>query len=462
MEEAIVNFATSLAQINTNAEKEKLLEYDIPRFLLLTASNVGSCDVVEKILHVLVPLSHLRKGSMKIMESGGVLVISQLLLSHYHHSNIILFGCKILSSIASLPGAQSTISNKVIPCLEEIVEKIAVIDNNIAPSSIAQLLNCLGVFGLRNYSNKILISSASIPQTLKLMLEQRNDAEVLGAYASMIANISFKNPCAAHNFLASDMIDTFIQKAVEKLSVGINDDELEKVLMMISNLSNSQENSSLLYCIEGIVEFVVHLLQQSEKVNIIRNASIACASMSYDSPVTRRHFLSRATIEALVDIVLRMGMGLNETQEDKEESKAANAATWALISLASDVTSLQRIGDNLQDFQALIQLYLQTGSEDVLLSGSMLMSALLPSLDNKKALVTEGRISLVENQGGGLILKRCMNDIFFCDEALFPKWFSSSLAILGTNIVNDENIWNEQHYYDQTELFQCIMPEILK
>jgi hypothetical protein len=465
IEDAIVAFAVSLAQLDTTIEEDKLLEYDIPQLLLLIAEKVGECNwnVIEKVFHVLSKISHTKAGSEKIIKSNGINVISKLLLCHNDNPQMVLFGSQVLAFIAQIDSTKSTISNTAIPCLVHIINKASKMDVETYSPYIAQVFVTLSVFALYSDANKILISGSSIPNASTIILEQFNDVQTLGACATMIANVSYKRPCAAHHLLSSGLVEMLVQTCAEKLSVDEHQKQLEQVLIVIANVSNSQENSSLTYSIDGIVEFIVHLLQQADKPSVIRNAAIACASMSWDCNVARRHFCHAAAIEALIDIVLRMGM-YDETDEDREESKAAEAATWALLVLAMDVTASQRFEDNAHDFQALIQLYLQTDSEIVLLSGSMFVSALLPSTSTKKILASEGRQSYIENQCGGQVIQRCMNEVFFCDEALCPSWLLQSISILSTKTSDTEEygILSVKDYFKQSELYQCIKPDSLK
>ena len=464
IEGAIIQFADTLTQIEASIEGENLLEYNIPDLLLFIAGKVGnhSTSVIGKVFRLLKKLSSFKAGSEQIIESDGVSIISRLILFHNEDPQTLLFGSQILASLAQVERTKTSISNTAMPCLIDTVEVIGNMDDEVYSSCIAQLFSTLSVFALCTDANKILISSSSIPNVSKIILERFNNAHILGACASMIANVSYKRPNAAHYLLTSGIVSALIKACAEKLSIGVHDNELEKVMIAIANVSNSQENSSLMYSIDGTVDFTVRLLQQSDKVSVIRSAANACITMSWDCNAARRHFCHAVAIEVLMDVILRMGM-YDETKEDKEESKAAEAATCALIILAMDITTLQRFEENVQDFQALIELYLQTDSRNVLLSGSMFVSVLLPSTNAKRIFVSEGRRSFIENQGGGRIIERCMNEVFFCDEALCPPWFLQSISILNKehDKTKEYNCSNGVEFLNQSGFYECIEPASL-
>ena len=163
-----------------------------------------------------------------------------------------------------------------------------------------------------------------------------------------------------------------------------------------------------------------------------------------------------------MDIVLRLGMH-DETIEDREESRAAEAATWALIVLAMDPTALQKFENSVQDFGSLLQLYLQTDSEIVLEAGSMFVSILLPSTETKTILASEDRCSFIEKQGGDQIIQRCMNNVYFCDRALCPSWLLQSTSILGKNIneIEEYDKLIAAHFLSQFDLYQLVEPSNL-
>ena len=464
IEEAIINF---LAKVNPNIEGEKILDYKIPELLLLITDSVGEKNhhILSKVLEVLSKIARTRLGAEQIVEANGVRIISRLLpYCSDDHSSAIVFGSQVLASLAQIDEAKLAISNIAMPCMIKVFEKIGRLEenNNVSPC-IAELFITLSVFAIYNDANKVIISSSSIPRISKTIVEHYgNDINILGSCATMIANVSYKRLCSTHQLLTSNIMGTLTQTCIEKLTVDVHEKDIERILVAIANVCNSQENSALMYSIDGTVDFVVHLLQQSDKPSIIRDAAIACTSMCFESEVARRHYCHKECIEALIDIVLRLGM-YDETIEDKEESKAAEAATWALIALTMDPTASHKFENILHDFESLLQLYLQTDSETVLEAGSMFVSILLPSTETKKTLASEGRRSFIENQGGDQIIQRCMSNVYFCDEALCPSWLLQSILILDSEIneIKKFNKLSAADCFSQFDLYRLIEPHNL-
>ena len=433
IEDAFIVFASSLLHLNENQE-HKLEKFDVGGTMLHILEQGGhrDCTVACAILKTLAKLCLSSEVVKAQVESEGIHVISRTLQHNTNHSDVILFGCQILSNLG--PKANTSIGI-AIACLEAIMLNY---DSNISVSCINQLFSTLGVFASINDANKLLIASCSIPSEATRIIEEQvepNVRGVLGSCAVMVANVSYRQTTASLALLESGLIASIIRICRETY-FSLNDDcednfdeDIEHVLIAIANVSNSNENCSTVCSIEHSIEFVIQVLQQSDNTSLIRFAALACASMSFDCDYAKRLFRHAHAIEALIDIVLRLGMH-DDSHDDKEESAAAEAATRALCTIFTDKVAMSVLDNNVEDFESLVQLYLQTESEIVLLGGSMLVSVLLPAPFIRRSLAAEGRQSFIESKGGEEIIQRCFNKVYFCDEGLCAPWFSELLSIL--------------------------------
>lgn len=461
-EQAFIKFATSLLNLNHQQEEKNVLKYGVPDILLQILDKVGpqSCSVASILLET---LSSLKEDTKFIIDSAGIPVIYRTLQYHNNDNRVVLFGCKILSSVGSAHKANAAVG-RAISCLSEVLRNF---DKEVSLSCVAQVFSTLSAFARFSDANKLLIALGSIPQEAIKVIDLRVKfdligTQLLGSCAAMVANVSYKQVAAAQALLESGLVTVMMQKATEIMSSTFqtNDtdsqEDIEKVLIAIANLSNSDENCSTMCSIENSARFVIDAVQQSDDANVIRYAALACASMSFKCKYAKRSFCHANAIEALIDVILRFGLH-NETNEDKEELRAAEAATKALCTICTDKAALRIIEHNFQDFESLIQLYLQTESDEVLLGGSMFISLLLPSSQVRTILATEGRKSFIENKGGEEVIQRCFNSVYFCDESLCPSWFLVSVALFFKDCVEEaEDARQITNYFNHSDLYTSI------
>ena len=466
MEDAIVSFLNQIDLIND--KEEKLVQYKFPTLLLLITDTIGTenKEVREKVLNVLNKVSTAKLGSEEILKSDGISIITNLIRQNNDHYSAIESGFRVLASIAQLRG-DSTVSNVVIPCVIGVLENVCISMDaltdpiHVYKQCVAQIFTTLSVFALSSQANKVYIANSSIPEMSKMIIPYfGNDSRVLGSCASMVANLSYQQPCVAHSLLASDMVDTLMRHYMDLVTAEDDEHVIHKMMVAIANLCNSVENSNIMYSIDGLVDFIVYLLQESDSALVIRNAAITCASMSFECAVIRRHFCNSNVIEKLVDIVLRLGMH-EESETDKDDTMASEAASWALVVLCtSDKVAMQILESNSEDFQNLLHLYIQTESGCVLKAGAMLVSSLLPSTQTKRSLVTEGRISVVESFGGVKVINKCIENIYSCEETVLPVWLLQALSMLNNDTEVHKSL-QASDLFEHDQFFQCLHPNKL-
>ena len=426
-EAAIVSFAQSLslATPSNDSNVDTILNYGVPKVLLtiLSSDSAISSDcqsISENVAKSLFDIANLdQRISRQVAKDGGVEIMSRL-ISQCKHDQTVLYASKVITVLSLIEEDRRSTGRLV---LVELMKSAG--DELFSEDCISSILLALANIALQSDANKNIISS-NVPQSL-------NKTRVPSlATATLICNASFRNTCAAYNFLQSGIVDELIERCID---IVIDETEdcllLQRMMMMCANISNSQQNQCLLQSNANLILLITRILQIAEDASLLKAACKACASLCYDSTTARRSFGKDGAI-ALVDIILRMGLH-DETNADKLESITTEAACKALSCLIIDDMIREQLTANLEDIQSLIQLFLQTESLDIVLpGGATVVSAMLPSEDEKAALVSEGRLSFIEKEKGALVLSRCLKSTYSNDDDLQPVWLKNAIKITRT------------------------------
>ena len=457
-EDILVSFLSDLSL--SDFDPRSLLEYGIPSLLLMILNKdavvLGDQSLIAstalKNLYFLLDDSQIRD---QIVKECGLDTLSRI-VKESTCDIAISYSAKALGEIFK-GKSESNGSTALISLMNKL--ECPSISEECKSSIVSALANA----SLVSEANKVFISS-KITATDVPVSSKSN--ECVSSICAMVMNSAYCNTSAAYNFLESGTVELLVSHGKHMIeNIGENFLVIERMLDMLTNLSNSRQNQSLVESIEDAIPFVTEVLLVAEEPSLLNKACRACASICYFTNSARRDF-GKECLTTLTDIILRMGL-YNDTDEDEAESATAIEACKALSSLvADDLMKEQFLDNNMQDIRSLIQLFLETESNEVIIGGAMIVSILLPSSRKEQnELIAEGRLSFIENENGKAVLQRCAKECHYDDLDLQPQWLRNAIELVfvtPTQAVISKDICNVKlqrreksldEYFSLTKLF---------
>ncbi|GFH54388.1 predicted protein [Chaetoceros tenuissimus] len=417
--EIIEQFASSLHELNVNANVNDLIRDGVPGALLCLCNQPS----VAKTLFLLTTNNELRSH---LIENNGIQLLSSAMgdgVEHSRNTTVVSFIAKAIVNLvsdqnANLPARLPDIILDLlqVDCLEFVKECLSYL---------------VGI--LANICRESKAKGAKVSKELPPLHGFDFNVDSIIALSSLIANSANGSVHLSSAYLQSGLIEKLLSRGIEMIQPSFDMNESVKkaainLLIMLSNLPNSRQNASLVESHQDIVTFVKKILIISDDLEILERACKACQSICFYTNSARRAFGEEAFL-GLMDIALRMGLH-DETDIDRHESQVAIEACKALCSIVVDPMMKEKICSHVDDVESFLQLILETESTSVLQYSSMMASLLLPSLDEKKEMLVEGRTSIVENKGIKDVIERVIDECFYHDYNEMPHWLSLAKDVI--------------------------------
>ena len=483
IDEVFIDFSLKLVELaDDSVGVDEILKFNTPGIILGILKEAACGDKTLDHLSLAICKFSLLHDDVRrsIIQAGGISTCRRL-INERKTTRSVIYSLMMLVSLAQLHEYMANFNKAledVLLLLDNEVETLSTERSTPLSDAILEYaLLALCNFIKGNDSNRSLVTSSQVPNHLKIIIDKRKDnCRILAAAANLICNATYRNQYSSRRFLECQSFSSLVNIISDRPGDSTVDTDLFLgVMMACSNLSNDEAIIST-----GVIDEVGRLLQSCDDAQILKRAALACASMSYKSTESRRLFGKSGCVEALVDIVLRMGL-LNESDEEKEDAKAAEASSWALVALLKDKRNAQILNEDMEDLKGLVELYLQTESSQCLIAGAMVISVLLPLQEEKEVLIEEGRKSPVEYAGGGGVLERC-RDEYQIVQNVHPSWLTAALAVVKINEISggdthqcksgrDKNDEDEERlaakldpveYFTQDQLFHEITASVGK
>jgi len=411
----LVNFLADLTL--SDFDHRTLMEYGFPSLLLMILNTdvvvLGDQSLVASTaLENLCQMLDDSQVQDQIVKKCGLDTLSRI-VTDCKCDDAVSYSAKALGIIFR----DKRESNGITTALTSLVKKLEC--PSISDECKSSIVSALANASLISEANKIFIS---LNITATDISSKSN--ECVSSICALVMNSAYFNASAAYNFLESGTVELLVSHGkhmTENFGNGENCLVIGRMLDMLTNLSNSRQNQSLVESIEDAIPFVAEVLLVAEEPSLLNKACRACSSICYFTNSARRGF-GKECLASLTDIILRMGL-YNDTDEDEAESATTIEACKALSSLVTDDLMKEQFIDNMQDIRSLVQLFLETESNGVLIGGAMIVSILLPlSREEQNALIAEGRRSFIEHENGKAVLQRCAKECHYDDLDLQPQW----------------------------------------
>mmetsp|Transcript_985 Transcript_985/g.1565 ORF Transcript_985/g.1565 Transcript_985/m.1565 type:complete len:531 (+) Transcript_985:110-1702(+) len=414
VDEAFETFAHTLAGVSIPCDTNKIIEAQIPRILVnvLNGSNsaiIGGCAIT--ICKISLLHDDIRRD---IVSVGGISACVHLIHPNQDPKIIYYIG-RTLASLALLEEHKCSMSK--MGALQALASHIQKTDDDKSVSSVLiALCHCVE----KNDANKNTLIGLGITKSIECILRTTKCKKVISSAAKVITNLACYNAFAAQACLESKCVASLI--STSRNIESLDTESCIAIMMACSNLSNTESNQ-ILVGETGALQAILYYLENSDDSSVLKEASNACASVSYSASITRKRMGKLGAIEALVDIILYKGIN-----DDINEAKSAVAASLALVTLIAEQTNRAFLEDS-GELPSLVDLYEKTDSLDVLNAGAMFVCAMIPAPDKKAALLQEGRMSAIEKANGAQrILDRCSEMIY--SRSHLPNWLIRGNASL--------------------------------
>jgi len=420
---AYIRFALNMAIAADICPVQKQLDSGTPEFLssMLTVDNDF---VVGPASMALANLSTHVETKKPIAMSGGIENCVKL-VNNNPNAPIVSQCCKVLASVAMLPSNKTYMAGKgAIKALVNIVKSVGPdnyrVDDAALGSAFCGLCNCAE----GSDANRNLIVELDVMSAIEYICENWTDQYVLASASKLICNLAFNNVYTALSCLAAHC-DEALSTSIKKSGGDANSDVGEAAMMAFCNLANNESNQTHVGS-TGAIELAVHTLETSDDTKVLKAAALACASMGYKSFINKTRMGDHGAIKALLEVALGRGMG-GPSEEDQADALCAEACCKALATLLLNSLNQQKMKE-LGAVDVFVQCIADTESMEVLLTGSMVVAALVPLPDAKKRLLCEGRKVPVEEAGGKEVLVRCKQWVF--GRQTPPDWLMESISCL--------------------------------
>lgn len=453
----IEQFASNLLELNVNANANDLIRDGVPRALLCLC-NAGY-PLVSKTIFLFTTNEALRSN---LIENDGIQLLSSAIgagVEHSRNTTVVSFIAKAIVNLVSDQNVNfpARLPEVVLDCFEFV--------NDILP-------HVVGI--LANICRESQAISSKVSKDLPPLHGFDFNVDSIIAVSSLIANSAHGSLHLSSEYLQSGLVEKLLSHGIEMIQPSFDMDEYVKraklnLLIMLSNLSNSRQNASLVESHQDIVLFIQKALIISDDLQILERACKACQSICFYTNSARRAF-GEETFLGLMDIALRMGL-YDETEIDRHESQVAVEACKALCSIVVDPMMKEKICSHVDDVESFLKLILETESTSVLKYSSMMASLLLPSLDEKREMLEEGRTSVVESKGLEKAIERVIDECFHHDYNEMPHWLLLAKDVIelrlethiedaekmkGTKLRSQEYEKCMDHFFNQKDLYESI------
>jgi hypothetical protein len=391
---AFSRFALNMAVAAGDTPVAKMQGARVPGFLVGMLASSDNDVVLGPAAIALAHLALHDEARVDIVDSGAISALVKQ-CRECKSPAVLAQCCKCLAALAlRLEVRQRVAGEGGMAALCDLIQEATEFadwprcTNGVRAAAMSAMVN----FMFQSDANrKLMVELKGIPPVVDAAVNSP-DSYVVEQAVRCLGNVSFNQPFTASAVIASRGVDS-ICSALECSDLHQDEAIFEAGMLALANLCNNEQNQTSVGA-SGACRLALHVCAHTNSAHVLKDASRLVCSLSFRSFVNKTRLGELGGLQILLGCCSRFGFeSCNGQQQQQQEEEFGDAVEWCCKALASLLLHRgnQKQFRELWGLQVVVDLCLKTEQSQVLLSGAMVVSSVVPSAEDRFEAHDEGR-----------------------------------------------------------------------